>query len=76
MEKIYVISNGEVKPVIKDYAVGTKLSFVGHVLEVAEEREMTCKRCFFDEPWFDCSKICCLKSDRMDARNVCFKISE
>lgn len=73
MKTITFLADGKYSPVIQDaYPVGEKIEFCGHVLKVTRDSTCACKDCFFNEPWFDCRKVNCNRSEREDAESVRF----
>lgn len=54
-----------------EYKIGQQFKFNGTTLEVVENSNYNCEKCFFFKR--ACDKIKCLMSERTDSKNVIFK---
>lgn len=58
----------------EDKKIGERFEYEGVTLEVVNELDFSCEKCFFYQG--KCDNICCFPHKRKDGESVCFKVVE
>lgn len=58
----------------EDKKIGERFEYKGVTLEVVNELDFSCEKCFFYQGI--CDNICCTPHKRKDGESVCFKVVE
>lgn len=58
----------------EDKKIGERFEYEGVTLEVVNELDFSCEKCFFYP--VKCDNICCFPHNRKDGESVCFKVVE